>query len=120
MIWPINTAVSTVTGKLLGTVDEMYQFLDFMTGDKLFTHQLPRAEKVCRQFLVEQFNWLAEIKPESINTENWKDVLFEIVSNHGAELDIQPLPPGVWIHKDPLAELLEIQQAAAIKEITER
>jgi hypothetical protein len=48
--------VSTVaTGVLFTKVDEVYDILDFMTGDSLYTHQLPRAAKVCRTWILKKY-----------------------------------------------------------------
>jgi len=36
-------------------MDGVYDILNYMTGDSLFTHQLPRASDECKPFLLEQF-----------------------------------------------------------------
>jgi hypothetical protein len=36
-------------------VDALYQILNWMTGDNLYTHQLPRAMRECRPYLLRWF-----------------------------------------------------------------
>jgi len=120
MNWPINVIITCETGKLLGEVDQMYLFLDFMTDDKLFTHQLPRAMQTCKPFLEEQFDWLANCTTEEITKDNWQRILTDIIALHGPTVDVKPLPEGVWTKKDPMVELVEIQQRAAIDSLKEK
>ncbi len=48
----------------------VYDILNFMTGDNLFTHQLPRAANECKPYLLEQFPKLAEVDASGVNTNN--------------------------------------------------
>ena len=117
MNWPINVIISCETGKLLGEVGQMYQFLDWMTGDKLFTHQLPRAMRFCKPFLEEQFEWLKDCKGEEITPENALEYLDHQIALHGETVEVNSLPEGVWMKKDPMVELVEMQQKQAIESL---
>ena len=45
----IGDILSVTTGRLVSPrrMDGVYDILNFMTGDNLFTHQLPRAAREC-------------------------------------------------------------------------
>ena len=81
----IGDILSITTGKLVGPnhMDGIYKILDFMTGDELFTGQLPRASEECKPFLLKQMPWLIEISTEEVNQENWETWLAEIVQKYG-------------------------------------
>lgn len=117
MNWPINVIISCETGKLLGEVEQMYQFLDWMTGYKLFTHQLPRAAATCRPFLEEQFSWLKDCRGDEITPDKWAEYMGSQIALHGATVEVNPLPEGVWMKKDPMVELVEMQQKQAIESL---
>lgn len=53
----LGDVLSITTGRLLSErrIDGVYDILNWMTGDDLFTHQLPRAGKACQPWLVEQY-----------------------------------------------------------------
>lgn len=53
----LGDVLSITTGRLLSPrhIEGVYDILNFMTDDNLFTHQLPRASKKCAPFLLKQF-----------------------------------------------------------------
>ena len=104
------TVATVISGKMLARIDEIYKILDYMTGDAIFTHQIPRAMKTCRPELQKQFPDLAAaIDPAAINEETAAAVSGEIVGKFGPELEVAPLPAGEWQPKDPIEELLDMQ-----------
>lgn len=58
----ISDILSGITGRLVsrGGIDGIYRILNHMTGDDLYTHQLPRAFRACAPALKEQFPDLAD------------------------------------------------------------
>ena len=53
----LGDVLSTTTERLVSPrhISGVYDILNFMTGDDLFTHQLPRASEECKPYLLEQF-----------------------------------------------------------------
>lgn len=60
--FPLDEVLSIVPGNLVAVrhIDAVYDILNWMTNDELFTHQLPRAANECRPWLLEWFPELAE------------------------------------------------------------
>ncbi len=56
-LFHISDVLSVTTGRLVSSrhMDGIYEILNFLTGDKLFTHQLPRAMRECEPWLRSQF-----------------------------------------------------------------
>ncbi len=46
--------LTVITGSLLCEVGDLYEILNHMTGENLFTHQLPRAADLCAPELLKQ------------------------------------------------------------------
>ena len=44
----LGTVLTVTTGRLLTDIGNLYEILNFMTGDDLMTHQLPRATEACK------------------------------------------------------------------------
>lgn len=66
----LGDILSVTTGRLLASMDNVHKILDFMAGDKLFTHQLPRAAEECKGPLLAQHPDLASIVvPEDLSGE---------------------------------------------------
>ncbi|MBM0239369.1 hypothetical protein JNW88_23520 [Micromonospora sp. ATA32] len=85
----------------------VYRILNHMTGDNLFTHQLPRAATECKPELLRQHPDLAEIVPPA-KFENEAHVwrwLAEQTDRYGTHREVQPMPAGDHTRIDPLDEL---------------
>jgi hypothetical protein len=56
----IGDILSVTTGRLVSSrhIDGLYEILNFLTGDELYTHQLPRAMRECEPWLKTQFPYL--------------------------------------------------------------
>jgi hypothetical protein len=105
--FPLAAVLSVTTGKLLCDIGQVYEILNFMTGDNLFTHQLPRASRECAPYLCELFPVLAEVDAEEVNGDNWKSWLAQQSAQHGEYLEVLSLPDHAHKFVDPFSELSE-------------
>lgn len=61
--FPLRVVLTVTTGRLLtegkgprdNGIGDLYEILNWITGDSLYTHQLPRAGKACRPWLLKCF-----------------------------------------------------------------
>ena len=122
----LGDVLSITTGRLVSPrhIDGVYDILNFMTGDNLFTHQLPRASDECKPYLVEQFPQLtgAEMDSaiaelgDSLKTKTDKagtekivaDWLAKQVAKYGEMFAVKPIPTDAHEVKDPIAEAVEM------------
>lgn len=104
-------AVLTITeGSFVaqGGIEAIYDILNYMTGDSLFTHQLPRAAIACEGPLLEQHPQLAGVKAPvwredvKAHVDEW---VAEMKALYGDTLPVVPLVE--WHHMDPLQELAD-------------
>jgi len=104
----LGTILSVVTPVLLTDIGNVYEILNYMTGDDLFTHQLPRVAEEMRSVILKQHPQLMEINADGVGTENWKEFLCEMIQKYGESLPI--VPCGLWEHKiiDEQEELLSM------------
>lgn len=103
----LGEVLSITTGKLLCPIDQVYEILNYMTDDSLYTHQLPRVSEECRPYLLKQHPDLADVDASSVNTENWQAWLRETVEKYGPTRMVAKLPKGDHHYIDPLSELAE-------------
>jgi hypothetical protein len=90
-------------------MDGIYRLLNHMTGDNLFTHQLPRAADECKPELLRQHPFLAGIvAPEFRDVTHVELWLAEQCERHGTWFEVKPLDPGDHTHIDPLTEIAMI------------
>lgn len=114
----LGDILTITTGRLVNTrgMDAVYDLLNFMTGDSLFTHQLPRAQEACGPALLVQHPDLTEVvEPTWLAGEEECDRwVAEQVSRLGETRPVAPLAPGAWLHIDPITEMEMIRPDAQV------
>ena len=108
----IGDILSVTTRHLvsLRLMDGVYDILDFMTGESLMTHQLPRASDACRPNLLEQFPQLTAVDASEVTAKNWEAWLKKQVKEYGENLMVNSLPEGTYQAQDPIMELLDMME----------
>lgn len=106
----LGDVLSITTGKLLSRdgIGGVYEILNHMTGDDLFTHALPRAGRACRPILLEIFPALVGEDPDVSGMDEMIAYLDEAESRLGDSFEIPVLGSGVYEAKHPLTELHEM------------
>lgn len=112
----VGDVLSITTGRLVSPrhIDGVYDILGYMTGESLFTHQLPRASDVCKPELLKQHPQLASVNTAGVNSKNWQSWLNEQVAKFGEQLTVSPLPTNAYEAKNPLQELHEMAPNAKV------
>jgi hypothetical protein len=106
----LGDILSITTGKLLSQskMDGVYNILNFMTGEELYTHQLGRAAEVCRPYLLAYFPEFKDVnweKDSGVPVMAWLDVNCKAFG----ELHlVTQLPEGVYTSVDVLTELCNL------------
>ena len=98
MKYHLGDILSITTGHLVSPrhIDGVYDILNYMTGDNLYTHQLPRGSRECKLELLKQYPQLAGVDTSTMTPSsskvNWKRWLDEQVTRFGEYLEVIPLP----------------------------
>lgn len=130
----LRTILTSTTGFLLTESDspddngigKLHELLEWMTGDSVFTHQLPRVNEPCAMALIEWFPELAKIN--SFNDDLSSGFAMVTDPDKAAKIealicqwmerfkeecgakefyDVPRLTPGLVKHVDPIQELVE-------------
>lgn len=112
----IGDILSITTGRLVapGHMSAVHEILDWMTGDSLFTHQLPRASDECGPALREQHPDLGAVEaPEFADPAHVDRWLTEQVDRFGERREVSALAVGGHAFIDPIAELASKMQGGA-------
>jgi hypothetical protein len=113
----LGDLLSITTGVLVSPsrMDGVQEILQFLTGEPLWTHQLPRAREECVPALVRQFPFLAEIKaPKFEGAEHAERWLDEQCEKYGTYFEVAPMDPADHTSINPLAEITMIAPAASV------
>jgi hypothetical protein len=115
----IGDILTVTTGRLVSPrhVDGIYDICNFMTGDNLFTHQLPRACGECAPSLLAQHPQLADVEvPDDFggSEQQVSEWLETQVAWLGRELPVAPLAAGEHTRIDPITEMRKMAPHAEI------
>jgi hypothetical protein len=107
----LGDILSVTTERLVSPdhIDGVYRILNYMTGDNLFTHQLPRANHECAPALLAQHPQLNAVEvPDDFGPDPEAAVtawLAEQVARYGETLPVEPLAAADHTRIDPVDEL---------------
>lgn len=122
----LGTVLSVTTGRLVapGGIDDIYEILNFLTGETLVTHQIPRAIHTCQPYLQVKFPLLAKDHLESdlddlnarlaiadspeTTVQEW---VASLIERFGPSINLHPLPPNLWQRRDPVEETISMREA---------
>lgn len=124
--FPLRVVLTVTTGRLVTVpkgphdngIGDLYEILNWITGDSLFTHQLPRAVKSAQPYLLNSFPELAPASTSLNSLDRWLAVdqtggqegirmwltelrlMFPEIKD---SYEVAPMPEG-WTHIDPVIE----------------
>lgn len=116
----LSDILSITHDRLFSTrhMDGVYDICNFLTQDKLFTHQLPRVHDECKAHLLALHPQLIRIPllsegdvkaQKELNGVNWFRLWVDArVAEYGEYLDVTPLPKGIHQYKEPISEAIEM------------
>lgn len=107
--------LSITTGRLVSPrlMEGVYEILSFMTGEPLFTHQLPRACDVCQPALLAQHPQLAEVVLD-VHRDSIAGWLADKKARFGEQLDVRALSPGAY---EPMCPVEEAEELTGVRPI---
>ena len=119
-IFALGDVLSITTGKLVSPrhIEGVYDILNFMTGDNLYTHQLPRVSRECAPHLLKQHPQLADVDASNVNKDNLQAWMRQLVEKYGPTLYVVALQPGEHYQIEPLSELAEMVHPDKIISVT--
>jgi hypothetical protein len=85
--------LGTITGRLLGKIDGVYQVSEFMSGEPVWTHQLPRVGMEIRPVVLLQHPQLAPVinEAEAVTPDNWQEMLAGWIGRFGDTIALSPM-----------------------------
>lgn len=126
----LGTLLTITDGRLLTDIGNVYEILGWMTGESLFTHQLPRAMAECKPHLLRQHPFLksdtmqyhrdqltkvlAATDDPKAAIEAWLNV---VAHDFGSLHEVEPVPDA-HEPRDPLQELAEMMPDKPIIALT--
>lgn len=107
--FPADVVLTIVTGHMIcDQIGQVYEILNWMTDDEIYTHQIPRVIREVRGEIVKMHPRLAQATPmEGIEGEPFAIWVRNWITKHGYTYIKVPKVSHLHVRKDPVAELQE-------------
>lgn len=109
--FPIDAVMSTVTGILVceDGIGCVYEVLNWMTGESVMTHQIPRISREAQPVLLAMYPEMqaAIDEAEQVNGQNWREWLVTWTGRYGASIAVPVMNIAEHERIDPISELAE-------------
>lgn len=106
---PTEAVLSTVTGYLICDIGAVYEVLNWMTGESVFTHQLPRIGREAAPVVLAAHPELATAyeEAEQISRDTWQHWRDTWIKRYGATISVPKFTADSHERVDPISELAE-------------
>lgn len=107
--FPIANVLTIVTGRLLCEMGGIYEILNWMTSESLYTHQLPRVGREAKPVLLAAFPQLQDASEAAVvvTHENHLEWLAFWKGKYGEALDVPKMTQNEHERIDPISEAAE-------------
>lgn len=107
--FPTADVLSTITGVLMGKIDGVYEVLNWMTGESVYTHQAPRIGREAQPVVVAAHPELAQAitEAEQVHPGNWDVWLARWIDRYGETIAVPKFTADTHERIDPISELAE-------------
>lgn len=110
----LGDLLSIVTGRLLAPdgMDGLYTAIEYLVGDEVVTHQLPRVCDEVTPHLLQQHPFLRDIQVPTFDGLKGQVVtwLARQCAQYGTWFDVSPVPAEVHKQVNPVTELASMMQ----------
>lgn len=118
----IGDVLSVTTGILVSPkmIGGVYEILNWMTGESLFTHQLPRVSREAAPVLLALYPDLADAQAdaEAVTPDNHANFIAKMIARYGEFLNVPKMNWEQHERIDPMSELAEKVHPSKIITVT--
>ncbi len=99
-------ALTITTGALMcEDIGDVYKVLNYMAGESLFTHALPRVIKECRPYVLQWYPELdIDVNALGVNPDTWHGIMTGLEAKHGKTRILWTIPMDDHDVIDPIEE----------------
>jgi hypothetical protein len=106
--FPLGVILTVTTEQLVAPFADLHEFLEYMAGEPVWTHQLPRVNDEAKPVILAQHPQLATVRiPDDFGSDPESAIVWlaEQVKHFGEALEIRPLAVSDHRSIDPISEL---------------
>ena len=107
----LGSVLTVTTGRLFTEMDNVYDILNYLSNDNIFTHQIPRVMKTAQSYVLARYPQLEGVGQDVV-INGWEDAKTFLDSQKvvlGDSFALSPMPKEMCEHIDPIEEAIEMR-----------
>ena len=107
----LGSVLTVTTRRLFTDMDSLYDILNYLSNDIIFTHQIPRVLKAAQPYVLARYPQLIGVGQDVVidGLEDAKAFLDSQKAVLGDSFALSPMPREMCEHIDPIEEAIEIR-----------
>ena len=104
------TMISIISGRMFTSMEKLYDALNFLTQETIYTHQIPKILPPSAKHILKTYPELEDIgKDVIINSEEEAERFIKSLSQiFGNEFTLEPMSDEEYSHTDPFEDLKDL------------
>lgn len=107
----LGTVLTITSGRLFTDMDNVYDILNYLSNDEIYTHQIPRVMKAAQSHVLGRYPQLDGVGKEVVinNEQDVKTFIHEQKEIYGDSFGLSPMSEEMCQHIDPIEEAINMQ-----------
>ena len=104
----LGTVLTVTSGRVFTSIDNFYDILNYLSNDKIYTHQIPRVITIAKSYVLERYPQLDGVGKDVVinNKQDVETFIGEQKSIYGDSFVLSPMTGEIYQHIDPIDELI--------------
>ncbi len=107
----LGTVLTVTTGRLFTDMDNLYDVLNYLSNDEIYTHQIPRVIRTAGAYVLQKYPQLDGVGKDVVinNEQDVKTFLDRQKDVYGDSFGLSPMPEELCQHIDPIEEAIDMR-----------
>lgn len=107
----LGTVLTVTSGRLFTSMDNVYDILNYLSNDEIYTHQIPRVMTVAKSYVLERYPQLDGVGKDVVinNKQDVETFIDEQKSIYGDSFGLSPMTDEIYQHIDPIDEIVDMR-----------
>lgn len=110
-VFDLGTVLTVTSGKVFTEIDNVYDILNHLSNDSIYTHQISRLMQVAQPWVLAKYPQLEGVGSDVIinNEQEAKMFVEKQKELFGNEFGLSPIPKELYQPIDPFEEMVSIR-----------
>lgn len=107
----LGTVLTITSGRLFTDIDNVYDVLNYLSNDDIYTHQIPRIMQVAQSYVLGRQPQLDGVGKDVVinNEQDVKAFIDGQKAIYGDSFGLSPISEEMCQHIDPIEEAINMQ-----------